>query len=133
MSPNEIIYALQSWPAKIAELNELLKADRAELARLRAENEDLAIRSGLRLSALDHEKLNAEAFKARAEKAEAALHALRLVCVTSDADKFATWLNGLNVEIAKREQAEAERDRADAEVAALKKVLLEFGQLKGTK
>jgi hypothetical protein len=42
---------------------------------------------------------------ARAEKAEAALHALRLVCGTSDADKFTTWLN---VEIAKREKAEAE-------------------------
>jgi chromosome segregation ATPase len=39
MSPNEIIYALQSGTAKIAELNELLKADRAELARLRAEVE----------------------------------------------------------------------------------------------
>jgi outer membrane murein-binding lipoprotein Lpp len=37
MSPNEIIYALQSWPAKIAELNELLKADRAELAAAKAE------------------------------------------------------------------------------------------------
>jgi hypothetical protein len=64
-----------------------------------------------------------------AEKAEAALHALRLVCGTSDADKFTTWLN---VEIAKREQAEAARDRADAEVAALKKVLLQFGQLPST-
>jgi hypothetical protein len=45
------------------------------------------------------------AITARAEKAEAALHALRLVCGTSDADKFTTWLN---VEIAKREKAEAE-------------------------
>jgi predicted nucleic acid-binding Zn-ribbon protein len=41
MSPNEIIYALQSWPAKIAELNELLKADRAELAAAKAECERL--------------------------------------------------------------------------------------------
>jgi prophage antirepressor-like protein len=62
---------------------------------------------------------------ARAEKAEAALHALRLVCGTSDADKFTTWLN---VAIARAEKAEAERDRAEAEVAAFKKVLLEFGQ-----
>jgi chromosome segregation ATPase len=34
--------------------------------------------------------------------------------------------------IARAEKAEAERDRADAEVAALKKVLLEFGQLPST-
>jgi predicted nucleic acid-binding Zn-ribbon protein len=37
MSPNEIIYAIQSGAAKIAELNELLKADRAELAAAKAE------------------------------------------------------------------------------------------------
>jgi hypothetical protein len=48
-----------------------------ELTRLRAENEDLAIRAGLRLSALDYEKLNAEALKARTEKAEAELAAER--------------------------------------------------------
>jgi hypothetical protein len=77
----------------------------AELTRLRAEvaaieedgTEEHNAAVGLRqklVAALD-----------RAEKAEAALHALRLVCGTSDADKFTTWLN---VEIAKREQAEAE-------------------------
>jgi hypothetical protein len=37
-----------------------------------------------------------------------------------------------NEAIARAEKAEAERDRADAEVAALKKVLLEFGQLPST-
>lgn len=42
----------------------------AELVRLRAENQVLAIRANLRLSALDYEKLNVEAFKARAERAE---------------------------------------------------------------
>jgi chromosome segregation ATPase len=41
MSPNEIIYAIQSGAAKIAELNELLKADRAELAAAKAECERL--------------------------------------------------------------------------------------------
>jgi hypothetical protein len=77
----------------------------AELTRLRAEvaaieedgTEEHNAAVGLRqklVAALD-----------RAEKAEAALHALRLVCGTSDADKFTTWLN---VEIAKREKAEAE-------------------------
>jgi hypothetical protein len=70
MSPNEIIYALQSGTAKIAELNELLKADRAELARLRAEverlNEQLRIESASSAHALHW-----------AEKAEAELTAER--------------------------------------------------------
>ena len=50
----------------------------SELARLRAENEDLATRAGLRLSAVDYEKLNAESFKARAENAEVELARLRV-------------------------------------------------------
>jgi len=48
-----------------------------------------------------------KALESRAEKAEAQLHALRLVCGTSDADRFTTWLD---LEIAKREKAEAEHD-----------------------
>lgn len=55
--------------------SEQMLAYEQTIARLRAENEDLAIRAGLRLSALDYEKLNTEAFEARAEKAEAALAA----------------------------------------------------------
>ena len=42
---------------------------------------------------------------ARAELAEASLHALRLVCGTTDADKFSTWVDRAN---ARAERAEAE-------------------------
>jgi len=42
---------------------------------------------------------------ARAERAEASLHALRLVCGTTDADKFTTWVDRA---IARAERAEAE-------------------------
>ena len=70
----------------------------AELTRLRAEverlKEQLRIESAASAHALHW-----------AEKAEAELHALRLVCGTSDADKFTTWLN---VAIARAEKAEAE-------------------------
>lgn len=74
----EILFATEDGPATVTEAAQLIaywearaveKAE-TELVRLRAENEDLAIRGGLRLSALDYEKLNTEAFKARVEKAE---------------------------------------------------------------
>jgi hypothetical protein len=45
---------------------------------------------------------------ARAERAEAELHALRLVCGTTDADKFTTWVD----------RANARAERAEAELAA---------------
>ena len=54
----------------------------AERDQLRAENEDLATRAGLRLSALDYEKLNAEAFKARAAKAEDELKQMQSSALT---------------------------------------------------
>jgi hypothetical protein len=76
-TPNEVQAAIiADLEAKLSLASEREFYIKAENARLRAENEDLAIRSGLRLSALDHEKLNAEAFKARAEKAEAERDAL---------------------------------------------------------
>ena len=46
-----------------------------------------------------------DALEARAERAEASLHALRLVCGTTDADKFSTWVDRAN---ARAEKAEAE-------------------------
>ena len=47
---------------------------------------------------------------ARAERAEASLHALRLVCGTTDADKFTSWVDRAND---RAERAEAEiKDRA---------------------
>jgi predicted nucleic acid-binding Zn-ribbon protein len=74
MSPNEIIYALQSGTAKIAELNELLKADRAELTRLRAEVERLkGMRTAAEAIMTDVAEANEEIAIARAEKAEAEL------------------------------------------------------------
>jgi hypothetical protein len=77
-TPNEVQAAIiADLEAKLSLASEREFYIKAENARLRAENEDLAIRSGLRLSALDHEKLNAEAFKARAEKAEAEVAAER--------------------------------------------------------
>jgi len=45
---------------------------------------------------------------ARAERAEAQLHALRLVCGTTDANKFETWTD----------RANARAERAEAELAA---------------
>jgi len=73
--------------AAVAERDHL----RAEVERLK---EQLRIESAASAHALHW-----------AEKAEAELHALRLVCGTSDADKFTTWLN---VAIARAEKAEAE-------------------------
>jgi chromosome segregation ATPase len=79
-------------------------AEKAEaaLAEAKVERETVA-QSSLRSLEAYIDKL--KQFAERAEKAEAQLHALRLVCGTTDADRFTTWLN---VEIAKRENAEAE-------------------------
>jgi hypothetical protein len=52
-----------------------------------------------------------EQAEARAESAEQQLHALRLVCGTTDADKFSTWVT----------HAMARAERAEAEVTELKK------------
>ena len=52
-------------------------------------------------------------WKQRAEKAEAQLHALRLVCGTTDANKFETWTD----------RANARAKRAEAELAAAKERL----------
>ena len=49
---------------------------------------------------------------ARAERAEASLHALRLVCGTTDADKFSTWVDRANARAEKAEAALAtEREK----------------------
>jgi hypothetical protein len=51
---------------------------------------------------------------ARAARAEASLHALRLVCGTTDADKFSTWVNRANARAARAEaELAAERARLD--------------------
>ena len=44
--------------------------------------------------------------RARAERAEASLHAMRLVCGTTDADKFTTWVDRANARAEKAEAAE---------------------------
>jgi len=56
---------------------------------------------------------------ARAERAEASLHALRLVCGTTDADKFSTWVD----------RANARAEKAEAELAAERARLDWLGQL----
>jgi DNA repair exonuclease SbcCD ATPase subunit len=57
---------------------------------------------------------------ARAERAEASLHALRLVCGTTDADKFTTWVDRANARAARAEaELAAERARLDDLVADL--------------
>ena len=53
--------------------------------------------------------------KARAERAEASLHALRLVCGTTDADKFSTWVD----------RANARAEKAEAQSAAVTKTNIE--------
>jgi len=50
-------------------------------------------------------------WKQRAEKAEAQLHALRLVCGTTDANKFETWTDRANAR-AERAEAELAKERA---------------------
>jgi hypothetical protein len=77
----------------------------AERDQLRAEMEALkqSVESGQRVPREDAER-NA----ARAERAEASLHALRLVCGTTDAEKFSTWVD----------RANARAERAEAELAA---------------
>jgi hypothetical protein len=78
------------------------------MSRLRAEVERLKNGGVQRIKdALATTLDTRDAAIARAERAEAALHAMRLVCGTSDADRFTTWLDR---EIAKRKDAEAERD-----------------------
>jgi hypothetical protein len=52
---------------------------------------------------------------ARAERAEASLHALRLVCGTTDADKFTTWVD----------RANARAEKAEAQSAAVTKANIE--------
>jgi DNA repair exonuclease SbcCD ATPase subunit len=49
---------------------------------------------------------------ARAERAEASLHALRLVCGTTDADKFTSWVDRAN-DRAERAEAELREMGAD--------------------
>lgn len=58
------------------------------------------------------ERLEIELATLRAERDQfrAQLHALRLVCGTTDADKFSTWVDRANAR-ADRAEAEAERYR----------------------
>jgi hypothetical protein len=49
----------------------------------------------------------------RAERAEASLHAMRLVCGTTDADKFTSWVD----------RANARAEKAEADLAAAKERL----------
>jgi hypothetical protein len=61
---------------------------------------------------------------ARAERAEASLHALRLVCGTTDADKFTTWVDRAN---ARAEKAEAEL-KAEQDNSAINEIELKVSR-----
>ena len=60
----------------------------------------------------------------RAEKAEAQLHALRLVCGTTDANKFETWTDRAN---ARAEKAEGQLKELVAYASALEDQLDSVG------
>jgi len=100
MSPNEIIYALQSWPAKIAELNELLKADRAELAAAKAECERLTANQRQPAEDIFVSHLCDELARLRAE-------------VELDEDLQLATESSLKTAIARAEKAEADTARLD--------------------
>jgi len=84
---------------------ERLRSDRDCEKRLRKDAEEL--------------REDAIARAEKAERAEASLHAMRLVCGTTDADKFSTWVD----------RANARAERAEAEVEAYKKTLAELTRL----
>lgn len=96
--------------------DEALGAIIAERDQLRADVERLT-------AELEQEsKWKAREYLARAERAEAEPHALRLVCGTTDADKFTTWVDRAN---ARAEEAEhdcrvliCQLNDAQAELAA---------------
>jgi hypothetical protein len=71
----------------------------AERDQLRAETDRLTAQRENLLKPMRDQAI------ARAERAEACLHALRLVCGATDADKFTTWVHRA---IARAERAEAE-------------------------
>ena len=116
-----------------AELDECLAAWIAERDQLRAEVERLKadgaasafITMSCRASRAETDRNNLRADldaikailneeKGRAERAEASLHALRLVCGTTDADKFTTWVDRANARAEKAEaELKAERARLD--------------------
>jgi DNA repair exonuclease SbcCD ATPase subunit len=104
------------------EYAKVIKDLRAEVERLRE------WQAGVIKNARAHHAHLKDAI-ARAERAEASLHALRLVCGTTDADKFTSWVDRAN-DRAERAEAEIkdraammrdvmrERDAAEAELAA---------------
>ena len=98
-TPDVSIGFIQSIPNEVASV----------VAKLRAEVERFKTYGAAELAAINP---NVESYckywEARAERAEASLHALRLVCGTTDADKFSTWVDRAN---ARAEKAEAELKR----------------------
>jgi len=80
-----------------------------ERDQLRAEVERLKTCGIVEIAASNPSVLDyCKHWEARAERAEAELHALRLVCGTTDADKFSTWVDRAND---RAEKAEAELKR----------------------
>jgi len=84
-----------------------------EVAALRAENATLRAAQKACEACDEPTAFEVRQLRARAERAEASLHAMRLVCGTTDADKFTTWVD----------RANARAEKAEAELAAAKERL----------
>lgn len=103
------------WPQPVDPIAECARLGR-ELADSIAERDQLrAERNNLRAD-LDAIKAIRDEETARAERAESQLHALRLVCGTTDADKFSTWVDRANT---RAEKAEADLATAKAIIASI--------------
>ena len=90
-APDVSVEFIKAIPNEVAEV----------VAQLRAEVERLTAAC----DKFSNDEITQGDWKARAVCAEASLHALRLVCGTTDANKFSTWVDRSN---AKAEKAEAE-------------------------
>ena len=132
-APDVSVEFIQSIPNEVAGVVSGLRAD---VKRLKADGAASAFitmscrasraetdRNNLRAD-LDAIKAICNEETARAERAEASLHALRLVCGTTDADRFSTWVDRAN---ARAEKAEAEL-KAEQDNSAIAEIELKVSR-----
>ena len=113
----ELEQAVITRDATCIKISGRLREARAEVERLKSDGAasafiDMACRASRAETDRNNLRADLDAIKAilteekaRAERAEASLHALRLVCGTTDADKFSKWVDRANT---RAEKAEAE-------------------------